>query len=297
MKPNFQLFDPKTMDGSQLPAMPGNYLFLLRQGSKLHLPAGMVNPQLSTITLDGKEYQVIYTGKASKSLRTRDFKQHFEGNDASRSTLRKSLGCLMGFTFVPRNGTPNVRYKKFCPEDERKLSEWMREHLLLAYTVNPNPIFMERGLIEKLNPPLNLADNTNAVNRDFRAYLSQLRSRPVGEGYPAPILRDGRQNEHVTYETSSWLVRMYLKRKGFLFFCSVEVLLIFGLSLALFFDLKGLCAFELVALFVIMRNVKRNIALIVVAISCKRWLRISTIFAMIVAIFGIRKTCDLKLSF
>ena len=44
-------------------------------------------------------YNVVYVGKSSKSLRIRDYKQHFTGT-AGNSTIRKSLGCLLAVSYT-----------------------------------------------------------------------------------------------------------------------------------------------------------------------------------------------------
>ena len=159
-----------------LPNVAGNYVFLLRKGSQL--PQVDINPQIPEVTLDGNTYQAIYTGIASKSLRGRDYRAHFIGNDASRSTLRKSIGSLFGYDLIPRK-EGDLKYKKFKPADEEKLTEWMMSNLLLAFVENADPESMEDKLIAELNPPLNLDKNDNTVNAEFRALLSKLRCRPV----------------------------------------------------------------------------------------------------------------------
>lgn len=173
---NFKIFDPMTMDSNMLPNLAGNYVFLLRKGSQL--PQVDINPQIPELTLDGNTYQAIYTGIASKSLRGRDYRAHFIGNDASRSTLRKSIGRLFGYDLIPRK-EGDLKYKKFKPADEEKLTEWMMSNLLLAFVENADPESMEDKLIAELNPPLNLEKNHNKVNAEFRALLSKLRCRPV----------------------------------------------------------------------------------------------------------------------
>ena len=173
---NFKIFDPMTMDSNMLPNVAGNYVFLLRKGSQL--PQVDINPQIPEVTLDGNAYQAIYTGIASKSLRKRDYRNHFVGNNASRSTLRKSIGSLFGYDLIPRK-EGDLKYKKFKPADEEKLTEWMMSNLLLAFVENADPKSMEDKLIAELNPPLNLEMNHNKVNAEFRALLSKLRCRPV----------------------------------------------------------------------------------------------------------------------
>ena len=173
---NFKIFDPMTMDSNMLPNVAGNYVFLLRKGSQL--PQVDINPQIPEVTLDGNTYQAIYTGIARKCLRNRDYRNHFVDNDASRSTLRKSIGSLFGYDLIPRK-EGDLKYKKFKPTDEEKLTEWMMSNLLLAFVENADPKSMEDKLIAELNPPLNLEMNHNKVNAEFRALLSKLRCRPV----------------------------------------------------------------------------------------------------------------------
>lgn len=173
---NFKLFDPMTMDSNTLPNVAGNYVFILRKGSQL--PKVDIEPKIPEVTLDGNTYQAIYTGIASKSLRKRDYRNHFVGNDASYSTLRKSIGSLFGYDLIPRK-EGDSKHKKFKPADEEKLTEWMKNNLLLAFVENADPESMEDKLIAELNPPLNLEKNHNMVNKEFRALLSKLRRRPV----------------------------------------------------------------------------------------------------------------------
>ena len=173
---NFKIFDPMTMDSNMLPNVAGNYVFLLRKGSQL--PQVDINHKIPEVTLDGNTYQAIYTGIARKCLRNRDYRNHFVDNDASRSTLRKSIGSLFGYDLILRKEN-DKRHKKFKPNDEEKLTKWMKNNLLLAFVENADPESMEDKLIAELNPPLNLDKNDNTVNAEFRALLSKLRRRHV----------------------------------------------------------------------------------------------------------------------
>lgn len=173
---HFKIFDPMTMDSNMLPNVAGNYVFLLRKGSQL--PQVDITPQIPEVTLDGNTYQAIYTGIASESLRQRVYRIHFIGNDASRSTLRKSIGSLFGYDLIPRK-EGDSKHEKFKPADEEKLTKWMKNNLLLAFVENADPESMEDKLIAELNPPLNLDKNDNTVNAEFRALLSKLRRRHV----------------------------------------------------------------------------------------------------------------------
>ncbi len=162
-------FDPKIDFETKIPDSSGNYILCLRKNSKLSTPTS-----LTWTKFDGLD--VIYTGIAGNSLRTRDYKQHFKGNNAGRSTLRKSLGVLFGYKLIPRDKDPNTGKTKFRIEDEIELSEWMHTNLIMYFlpTFDFNRIEIE--LIKHFNPPLNLKDNKNMINADFRTQLSNLRN-------------------------------------------------------------------------------------------------------------------------
>lgn len=112
------------MDYNVLPNVAGNYIFLLREGAVL--PQVGIAPVITKVEIEGNFYQTIYTGIAKSNLRLRDYRQHFIGNDASHSTLRKSLGSLFGYDFIPRK-EGDTKHKKFNAKDEVELSEWMRK--------------------------------------------------------------------------------------------------------------------------------------------------------------------------
>lgn len=137
------------------------------------LPTVSIKPILTNF--EGLE--IIYTGIASGSLRTRDFRQHFNGNNAGRSTLRKSLGVLFGYKQIPRDSNPATGKSKFNIEDEQKLSEWMCNNLVMYFLPTADYKDIEIELINQFNPPLNLKDNRNIINFDYRRLLSSLRSK------------------------------------------------------------------------------------------------------------------------
>lgn len=164
-------FVPKTDSERIISASSGNYILCLRTNSKL--PIVQVKPTLTIF--DG--LQVIYTGIAGGSLRSRDYRQHFKGNNAGRSTLRKSLGVLFGYKQIPRDSDPTTGKTKFGNTDEEKLTEWMCGNLIMYFLPTSNFDSIEIQLINHFNPPLNLKDNHNTINADFRQLLSSLRAR------------------------------------------------------------------------------------------------------------------------
>lgn len=165
------LFDPLADSESKIPDKAGNYIICLREGSCL--PIVSVVPEF----IKFENLDVIYTGIASSSLRSRDYRQHFKGNNAGRSTLRKSLGVLFGYKKIPRDSDPSTGKTKFSDADETKLSEWMAKNLILFVLPNKDHENLEIGLIKHFNPPLNLKENHCWTNMEYRRLLSSMRGQ------------------------------------------------------------------------------------------------------------------------
>lgn len=167
----FQKFIPTCDTATIIPKAPGNYVICLNEGASLPTMLTKIKPVM--VKCWGLE--VIYTG-VSKNLRERDYYQHFNGNNAGRSTLRKSLGSLFGYPKIPRDpNQPDNGKTKFSERDEALLSDWMQRNLVFFFLPNENYDELETSLIDFLNPPLNLSKNSNKVNREFRDILSRLR--------------------------------------------------------------------------------------------------------------------------
>lgn len=183
----FSLFDPQKTRASVLPDKPGNYIIVLRSTSSLPIKVQIsTTPILTSFQHKKEKYNVVYVGKSNKSLRIRDYKQHFTGT-AGNSTIRKSLGCLLGFKLIPRDiNSPQNGKTTFDEFDERTLTEWMKDNLLLFYYANNDYANVEKELIRTYNPPLNLQGNFNKTNLDFRKELSALRSCTSAKQAPIP---------------------------------------------------------------------------------------------------------------
>lgn len=178
----YKMFDPIQI-GKGLPSgTPGNYIFLMRPDAKL--PEGIIDcqPTFKTLNYEGEEYRVLYTGVTEKdTLYERIFKTHF-GDNAGKSTLRKSLGCLWGYPFILRDKNPNPSKKpktKYRDEDEQAITQWMKKNLLVLFVQNFNCDSEETELIKAYNPPLNLNKNKNVINCEYRSMIRKLRVRPV----------------------------------------------------------------------------------------------------------------------
>lgn len=115
---------------------------------------------------------IIYIGISNRGIRTRDYKNHFIGN-ARNSTLRKSIGVLMGLNRQYEVKNPS-KYK-FENNDEAYLTKWMSENLWLHYINCEEPETVEKELINTLSPPINIKDNHSEINLLFRKQLKELR--------------------------------------------------------------------------------------------------------------------------
>ena len=70
----FQIFDPLKDDINIVPDLSGNYIFALRENSKLP------DVGIPVTYTKFRDCDVIYVGLASDSLKDRDIKKHFNGN-------------------------------------------------------------------------------------------------------------------------------------------------------------------------------------------------------------------------
>ena len=164
-------FNPLTQSGAQIPKSPGNYIVTIRDIKAL--------PTLSykIITQQFRGQEIIYTGISKTSLYNRVWQSHISGH-AGRSTLRRTLGYLLGYAPIPRDkNNPNNGRIRFNVDDEKALKEWIKENLVFHFLPNDTPGVLETELIRSLNPPLNLDENDNHFNQEFRAALSILRNQ------------------------------------------------------------------------------------------------------------------------
>ena len=86
-------------------------------------------------------------------------RRHSIGN-ASTSTLRLSLGCLLDLPLVSINN-------RFVFDREDQLTEWIISHAYVVYREDDAPWEKEDNLIKYYQPPLNLANNTNGYFYNF----------------------------------------------------------------------------------------------------------------------------------
>ena len=169
----FILFNPVTASPKEIPEGAGNYFVVLKDGHSL--------PDVGLPVVMDKFHgmDIVYTGVAgaSSGLRRRITWAHF-GDNAGRSTLRLTLGVLMGFKPIPRDvSNPHNGHTRFRPEEEKRLTDWMKDNLLVYFFPKDDYEAVEEELIASLNPPLNLMKNYNPVNSELRSHISYLRSQ------------------------------------------------------------------------------------------------------------------------
>ena len=174
------VFYPMIDDAASLPNEAGLYMIAARDNDAIQkLLKGAVIPKF-------EEYDILYVGISSKQgLRRRDFKNHFQGT-ARNSTLRKSLGALFPWENC-REYYNDGRYR-FNRKRENELSVWMKNNLVLISWTNSQELHdqgleeLEKDLINKLDPPLNIKNNSGLLNATFRQELRILRSGRIDVG-------------------------------------------------------------------------------------------------------------------
>ncbi|MGH9521367.1 MAG: GIY-YIG nuclease family protein [Terriglobales bacterium] len=135
---------------------------------------------LSLVPTDGLAtmvdgFRLLYVGIAPSAaeshatMQQRIIGSHLKGN-ASQSTLRRSLGCLLSDQLGI--SLQRVRGRLHFREGEEKLSEWLRDHARIAWVGHPTPWEIESAVITHLDAPLNLAHN---AQHRFHPVLKGLR--------------------------------------------------------------------------------------------------------------------------
>ncbi|WP_377268660.1 GIY-YIG nuclease family protein [Peterkaempfera sp. SMS 1(5)a] len=105
---------------------------------------------------------------------------HFCGN-AAGSTLRLTLGCLLGLELRPVGSGKRMTFGK---DGEATLSQWMAEYAQVCWMEHPQPWNVESDLSSRLDLPLNLDQNRH--NR-FHATLTELRAQVRGRARELPV--------------------------------------------------------------------------------------------------------------
>lgn len=157
-------------DAAKLPAEPGLYAWWAPTTVLPELP-GQPNPAT-------QDMRLLYLGIATR-LRTRIMSNHLARSGSS--TLRRTLaGLLLAREGYRTRWTDRVI---LLPDDEIRLTTWMRQHLRLTTALHPEPRTIERQLIERLHPSLNIEGTAagparTVIQNARKAYYASAGPRP-----------------------------------------------------------------------------------------------------------------------
>lgn len=156
---------------SPVPAAPGVYGWHFQEPPYPGLPTGLLYVGIAP------RYMANRT--STQNLRKR-VRYHYRGN-AAGSTLRLSLGCLLGLELRRVGSGKRMTYGK---QGEAVLSQWMAEHARVCWVEHPEPWNPEAELIARLDLPLNLDQNRG---NGFHARLTELRAEARRRARALPV--------------------------------------------------------------------------------------------------------------
>jgi GIY-YIG catalytic domain-containing protein len=125
-----------------------------------------------------KGLKLLYIGiapafaKSSATLRTR-IRTHLRGN-ASGSTLRLTLGCLLSEQLDLRLQPTGRTARLTFADGETILSDWLEENAFVTWAPFSRPWEVESTIIRRFSLPLNLQHNQG---HPFYQQLSDIRSK------------------------------------------------------------------------------------------------------------------------
>lgn len=166
------LLDPQNfvlvskLNESLIPNIPGLYAIRIKDISAL--------PHPFSDELQKRGHNLLYIGKASKSLRKRLW--HQELNHKNSATFFRSIGAILGFR--PGKGTlygKDTRNYKFSEEDTNKIIRWINDNLLVnILPLQDNIEDTESALIKEHRPIINISKNPYRMS-----IMSELRDECV----------------------------------------------------------------------------------------------------------------------
>ena len=120
---------------------------------------------------------------SKQNLRTR-IRSHYSGN-ASGSTLRLTLGCLLSHDLGIELRRAGKSGRLNFVDGEKKLSEWISKNAFVAWHIIGRPWEYEEDLINKISVPLNLDHNKK---HKFHEALSKIRSEAKNRARSSPVV-------------------------------------------------------------------------------------------------------------
>lgn len=133
--------------------------------------------------------RLLYVGIAPRYMANRTSTQnlrkrvryHYRGN-AAGSTLRLTLGCLLGLELRRVGSGKRMTFGK---AGEATLSQWMADNARVCWIEQGEPWDLESQLISQLDLPLNLDQNRHNA---FHHRLKELRARARQRARELPII-------------------------------------------------------------------------------------------------------------
>jgi hypothetical protein len=174
---------------SPVPAVAGTYAWYFKQ-----LPAAIDTSRciswagltLLYVGISPKAPPASGVGASRQNLRRR-LRQHYALN-ASGSTLRLTLGCLLAEQLGLGLRRVGSGTRLTFADGEARLSQWMADNAFVCWVTHERPWELEDALVRTLDLPLNLQGNDG---HPFRIYLRAARAAardharglPVHTGY------------------------------------------------------------------------------------------------------------------
>ena len=132
--------------------------------------------------------RLLYVGIAPRYMANRTSTQnlrkrvryHYRGN-AAGSTLRLTLGCLLGLELRRVGSGKRMTFGK---AGEAAFSQWMADNARVCWVEQDEPWTSESQLISQLDLPLNLDQNRHNA---FHSRLKELRSQARQRARELPI--------------------------------------------------------------------------------------------------------------
>ncbi|QKW62574.1 hypothetical protein HUT15_19730 [Streptomyces sp. NA03103] len=132
--------------------------------------------------------RLLYIGIAPRYMANRTSTQnlrkrvryHYRGN-AAGSTLRLTLGCLLGMELRRVGSGKRMTFGK---AGEAALSQWMADNARVCWIERSEPWDLESQLIAQLDLPLNLDQNRHNA---FHTRLKELRAQARQRAWELPI--------------------------------------------------------------------------------------------------------------
>ncbi|MRS13246.1 MAG: hypothetical protein EG823_09325 [Actinobacteria bacterium] len=117
----------------------------------------------------------LYIGR-SGNLKRRAMSQHLKPRASGSSTLRRSLGAMLrgglNLTAIPRGTGKSAKdctNYRFDDDGESRLSQWMDEHLAIAFHRTARYAELEREVVGTIRPPLNIEHCSGPAVEELRS--------------------------------------------------------------------------------------------------------------------------------